>query len=445
MRALGCLLVLCGGLLAGPRYYMTDFGRRVLARTDQIVEAKVVRVLPRFRGITTAKLQVTRHISGYDKSTTLLLMYVDDLTAPDAFDSTLERSSVSYERRRKDGLKKAVEDLSQGKLPKPEEKLTGKKTTSKSREKGGTVKAGQAGVRLAQGESALFFLARGDRAYSLVGMVPAADPLFKNKRGRLEQVIKLERGALDLRATQLKRFFLGSLAHPNDWERGNSAREILSLATRFPDVFSKAEAKQLTTQLLREKEIPIQAALERAVRAIDPQAAMAFAKNAEERERKRFQKQLNAERDRLDKLKLPQLKANDVYRTGRMYGRAATGLVALYLSDEEPLVRERAAQALAEFGGPSCRLALREALAVERNDDAAAAMIYACGVKSDPKAVPMITERLQSEEVEHIAIQALARIGGPDARTALEKHKAKGGEIAILIDSLLREEFSRKK
>ena len=124
MRALGCLLVFSCGVFAGPgRYYMTDFGRRVLARTDQIVEATVIKIQPAFRGITTARLKVLRHLSGFDQKPVILLMYVDDLTAPDAFGSTLERSSVNYERRRRAGLKKMIEDLQQGKFSSREEAL----------------------------------------------------------------------------------------------------------------------------------------------------------------------------------------------------------------------------------------------------------------------------------------------------------------------------------
>ena len=448
MRALGSI-VLLGAVFAAPgQHFITDFGRRVLSRTDQIIEAEVVSVLPRFRGITTARLKVLERFSGFDREPTAVVMYVDDLAAPDAFGSTLERSSIAYERRRRAGLGKALEDISKGKLPKPEEEVTGTKTVKRTKETGGTVKAGAAsGVRLAKGEKALFFLRRKGASYSLLGLVPAADPLYAVKRSRLRDILRLEAiAALDLRATRARRFFTLGLESPNPWARGNSAREILALATRFPEIFTKEDATKLMKQLLVEREAPIRAALERAVRSIDPEAALEFATGAEERERKRLSKQLNIERQRLDRITLPQLRAYDVYRTARMYGRAATGLMAVYLDDKQAIVRERAAHALAEFGGPSCRPALREALSRERDLKAASALIYACGIKSDSKAVGVVAQRLQQPALERIAIHALARIGTAEARIALLRHKAlRSGETVQLIDSLLREEFSRKK
>ena len=54
-RTLITLLLLTGiGQAAPGRHYLTDFGRRVLARTDLIVDARVGSVQATFRGITTA-------------------------------------------------------------------------------------------------------------------------------------------------------------------------------------------------------------------------------------------------------------------------------------------------------------------------------------------------------------------------------------------------------
>lgn len=429
MRAsrLGWILLLATTVTAEPgRLYLTDFGRRVLVRTDGIVRARVAHVQAAFRGITTARLRVLRHLDGYDRSREVVLMYVDDLTAPDAFGSTLERSTIAFER---------------GGKGKPT-------TTRKSTEAGDGVKAGRRpGVRLAVGEEALFFLKKKGATYTLVGLIPAADPRFEAKLARLESVLKIERiPAMDLRVREAKRYFLADMRNESVWERGNSAREVLNLATRFPKEFSEQEGRFLSGLLLGEKQAPIQAALERTVRALDPKAAMRFATEAEERERRRFEKQLLEERERLDRLKLPSLKANDVFRVGKRYGRAATGLVALYLDDDEAVVRERAAQTLAEFGGPSCRGPLRERLSKEKSPEAAAAMIYACGVKSDAEAVEVVAARLSDPALERTAITALARIGTGPARDALLRHRARGAaEVRDLIDSLLEEEFGRPR
>ena len=444
-RLLLLILLLAAPSTARPgRLYLTEFGRRILTRTDQIVEARVVSVQPAFRGITTARLKVSELFEGYDRAQQIVLMYVDDLTAPDAFGSTLERVTLSYERRRKAGLRKYVGDIASGRLPRNEEEI-GARKTQHSKETDSTTGQRAVGVRLAKGEEGMFFLKRKGATYSLVGLVPRRDPLYEAKRERLRDVLQIEAIlSFDKRAKHAKRFYLDGLKDESPWMRGNAAREIVSLATRYSTLFTRAEAKQLSDLLFKEREPPIQAQLERAVRALDPKAGFAYAVDAERRERQRFEKVLAEEGRRLDALRSPDLRAADLVRVARRFGRGATALVSVYLRDDSALVRERAAHSLAEIGGPSCRVALREALATEGNRQVAAAIIYACGVKSDPDAVPLLEKRLPDPVLGRPAIHALARIGTKSARAALERYKTRtDGATAETIDAILREEFSR--
>ena len=104
MRPL-CLLLLALPAAGQPGYvYATEFGRRILSRTDQIVEAKVVKIMPPFRGVTTVRLDVTERLSGYDREKTIVLLYIEDYVAPDAFTATLDSSTVRYERERRSSL-----------------------------------------------------------------------------------------------------------------------------------------------------------------------------------------------------------------------------------------------------------------------------------------------------------------------------------------------------
>ena len=430
MRALPVVvLLLVTSASAAPRkWYLTDLGRRVLAKTDQIVEARVVAVRDAFRGITTAHLQVLERFDGFDRSKVIVLMYVDDLTAPDAFAAKLQRSTVKYSPTRRSGDKP--------------------KASNKNEEKAKGIKAGRRrGVRLAVGEEGLFFLRRKGASYQLLNLIQRADPLYKAKRERLAAIIKLENvPAAHLRTRRAKELFFATIADKDVWVRGNSSREVASLARQFPSLFNEAEKKRLVTLLKAERERPIQRSLELAVRALDPSAALAFAADAERKDRERFSERLRRERERIDKLKLPAIKASDIYRTGRNFGRAATGLVALYLVDPEAIVRERAAQTLAEFGGPSCRVALRDALSKETDVNVAGALVYACGFKRDPEAVALIAARLDDVKLEANAINALGRIGTREAHAALRKHRKKStGAIAELIDSLLAQDTSGKK
>jgi len=445
-RFLLILLALGASAHAAPgRLYLTEFGRRILVKTDQIVEARVAAVQPAFRGITTARLSVSERLEGFDEGREIVLMYVDDLTAPDAFGSTLERSSVHYERRRKAGLKKYLGDLSSGRLPKAEQEIGARKTRQSTERDATTGPIRRVGVRLAKGEEGMFFLKRRGATYTLIGLVPRRDPLYEQKRERLREVLRIEAIlAFEARATHAKRFYMRALDETDPWLRGNAAREIVSLSLRYSTFFRRAEIARLSELLFKEREPPIQALLERAVRALDPKAGMAYAVKAEQRERERFEHALRTERERLDAIKIPDLRAADLARAGQRYGRAATVLLSVYLTDKSPLVRERAAHSLAEHGGPSCRAALREALERETDRQAASALIYACGVKSDPDAVALLEKRLAEPALSRLATHALARIGTPSARKALERHRARVDEAtAETIDAILREEFSK--
>jgi len=415
------------------RIHVTEFGRRVLGRTDLVVDARVKSVRPPFRGVSTARLEVDERLRGFDTNREIVLLFMEDYVAPDAFTATLERSTVRYERKRKEALE-----------PDEPEGTSSREVKRAKEEIPGASGARGVGVRLAKGEEGLFFLRRQGHAYRLVGFVATRDPLYRVKRRRLIDVLRIEDvAAFDVRVEDAKRFYLKGLASRNVWERANSARELMALAARFGKAFTEEETRRMARFLFKEQEPPILAALERAVRAIDPEMAMAFAEAEEERARVQYADALERERKLIDANAVPELRAADVVRLAQRYGRAATAVVASYLDDGSALVRERAAQALAELGGPSGRAPLRAALRTERDTNAATAMIYACGVKGDPSAVDVLESRLDEEALRRPALHALARIGTPGARAALEGYRKRADKAtAELIDSLLREEFA---
>ena len=433
--ALGFLLTAAPAFGQGTRVYATELGRRVLARTDQLVEAEVTYIHPPFRGVSTARLRVKARLHGFDRSKEIVLLFIEDYQAPDAFSATLERSTVSYERRRKTVL---------GKTPRGENELSGAREVKKTVDQADVERPKRGvGVRLAKGEEGIFFLRRKGASYEMVGYVPNRDPLYKAKRQRLENILRIETvPELDVRAKNAKRFFLAALRSRDLWERGNAARELRVLATRFPKVFEARDTQQLAARLYGEEEPPIQASLERALRAIDPRLALEYAREEEARARARHAEALAREREALAANKVADLRAADLVRVANQYGRAATPILIDHLGDRAAIVRERAAQALAELGGPSSREPLRQALADEDNRHAAMAMIYACGVKGDSDSVPLLAGLLLKPALERTCLHALARIGTPAARTALEQHAARADTAtADLIASLLREEF----
>jgi hypothetical protein len=429
------------------RAYLTELGRRVLARSDQIVEARVSKVLPPFRGISTAHLEVSARLSGYDREKILVLLYVEDYVAPDAFTATLDSSTVQYERERRKGLEKYLKDIAGLKLPKPEDRMTGARESQANREQTPAPGRGTAGVRHAEGEEGVFFLRRQSTSYALVGLVPRRDALYESKLARLKDVIALEAiPAFDRRAENGKHMFMGALDTEDVWMRANSARELAALAGRYRDLFSDADAERLATLLVEEKDPAIRASLERAASAVDRKLAERYAREAEERGLERFGASLEAEAKLLEATRMPELRATDLMRVARTYGRAATQLLASYLADREAIVREYAAHGLAEQGAPSADGALRQALTKEGDRDAAMAMIYALGVHADPEAVPVLAGRLGDPALERASIHALARVATPAARAALEKHaKGASAETQDLIESLIREEFAERR
>jgi hypothetical protein len=445
MRPFSLLLVLALPAAAEPgRAYATEFGRRVLVQADQIVEARVAKIQPPFRGVSTARLEVAERLVGYDREKSLVLLYLEDYVAPDAFTATLDSSTVKYERRGNSALAKYLRGLAG--LPQADERVTGSRELDAGREMAEGPGRGTPGVRLAEGEEGVFFLRRQSGSYALIGVVPRRDPYYESKRARLRDVIALEEIAgLDRRADNAKHLFLGTLDSEDLWLRANSARELAALAVRYRDAFTTSDVERLATLLAAEQDPLVRASLERAAGAVDKDLAVRYARESEERGRERHGKSLDAEKKLLDATKLPELRATDIVRVARTYGRASTQLVASYLADRDAIVREYAAHALAEQGAPSADPVLREALAKERDPDAATAMLYALGVHADAEAVAVVTARLKERTLERAAIHALARIGTADARAVLEKHaKGASSETQDLIAGLIKEEFAER-
>jgi HEAT repeat protein len=214
---------------------------------------------------------------------------------------------------------------------------------------------------------------------------------------------------------------------------------------RYPTLFGEEDAQRLAERLARETEPSIRASLERAAGAVDPELAQRYAREAEEAGRRRHGDSLEAERKLLAATELPDLRAADLMRVARAYGRGATQLLADYLEDPAPLVREYAAHALAEHGGPSGVEPLRAALGRETDTNAAMAEIYALGAHADAEAIPLLTRRLSEPALERAAIHAIARVGTPAARAALEAHARRASaETQDLIANLLKEEFAER-
>ena len=88
-----CLLV--PSFLGGPRsLYVTEFGRQVLRRSDQIVEGEVAKLLPAFRGVTTARIKVIKSWMGFDRARDLRIMFIEDFVAPEAFTAVGKQHGV---------------------------------------------------------------------------------------------------------------------------------------------------------------------------------------------------------------------------------------------------------------------------------------------------------------------------------------------------------------
>ena len=438
-----CLL-LVPSILGGPRsLYVTEFGRQVLRRSDQIVEGEVAKIFPAFRGVTTARLKVVKNWMGFDRERELRIMFIEDFVAPEAFTATLDRYKVSNVREKtaERGLLGGVRER---------ERITGERKVSKERQTAagvGPVPRHGVGVHLLEGERGLFFLRRRGGSYGIVGIISVRDPLFAIKKEQLQEVVAIEaETSFTKKFERAKRFYLEGMTNENRWVRGNSARELMSLATRFPKLFRETDARRLAAMRLEETSATIRAALGRAIRAVNPGLGIRIEMEAEQVETARFAGQMKLEARVLAKLRDPDIRSVQILRVGQAYRRGATKAMALYLKDPVASVRAVAAAALAEYGGPSARPALRKALEDEENETAAKQMIHACAVMNDAAAVPFVARRLKTVELERSAIMALARIGTEEARRALIEHRNRAVPGArSLIDTLLREEFPRGK
>jgi len=436
-RAPACLLLLATLAQARPaESYVTELGRRVLVLCDMVAIGEISAVNKPFRGVSTARLAISEHLSGLDRHDVLTLMYIEDFLAPDAIRATFESGTIAFAPTRSPEAKRILEK---------EKAATGNEPETSSSK--ATVndapgsKATGSGVRLIKGEKGIFFLHRKGASYAIIGFIPQRDPLFEKKRKRLDDMLALEAiDSPDAKLRAAKAYFLRSLGSDDLWKRGNAAREIESLARRHADAFSKSERQFLAERLYLEESPGIAASLERAVRGIAPDEALAYAFEAELRERDAFAKALEREDKMIRANRVADLRAADLVGLANRYGRAATEILCGHLTDEDAIVRESVAGILSRHGGPSCRPALRAALEKETDPDAARAMIHTLGVKSDPKAVDLIRLRLKRPDSERVAIQALGRIGTDEAWAALRAHEpTASAEGAAMIRSLLQD------
>lgn len=411
-------------------------GRQVLALCEVVAVAKIAAVNPPFRGVSTARLELTEKLRGLASGNSITIIYVEDYLAPDVLRASFESSTVSFRPKR---------SRSADRVMKKSENATGNEASTRVETKGGTKAPGGSvasrGVKLLKGESGIYFLQKKGASYALIGLVRERDPLFLRKKKRLEDMIAIERVAtLDGRFRAAKAYFLRGLAAPDLWERGNAAREIEWLARRRGGSFRNADRQFLAERLYVEKNETIAAALERAVRMLSPGAELNYATEAEERERARYAKVLEREEKIIARNTVAELRAADLVGLANRYGRAATQTLCAYLVDPAPVVRESVAGSLSRHGGPSCRGPLRDALRAEKNNDAARAMIHTLGVKSDPESVALLAARLKDGDLERTATQALARVGTDEAWSALLAHRPNASRVARgLIDSLRRE------
>jgi hypothetical protein len=434
MRAFLLLFALLASASAeSGRAYVSELGRRVLARTDQIVVASVTRVTPPFRGIVTARLRVKERIHGFDPSEEIVLLYVEDFLAPSAMGSTLERMRI---RTNPTGVAEAS-----GKPVAPGSATVGRTRDSAG---GGRGFGESGGVRLAEGAEGTFFLRRGASTYAIVGYFASRDPLAPTKTRRLREILEVEAAAaIEDRAARLRRLCLASLDDADPWIRANGARELRALAARFPNAFAPDDARRLAEARAREGDLSVRADLERAVLALDRKLGARLALEAEAREAARFSDALATEARLLAASPDPLFRVAEMPRLVRQYGIAATRVLVPWLADSDAEVRAAAARAIAAAGGPSAREALRAALAREASASAAAAMIEGLGALADEDAVDLLAAKLDDPALEREALGALARIGGPSARAAVAAFRARArGESRRLAEALLEEEFT---
>lgn len=418
------LLSLVPAEAAPPQAYVTELGRRVLSRSDQIVEGRVLSTQPPFRGISSARIRVTRRILGYDSSAEILVLFTEDFTAPDALGARYDRE----ERIAKPRPGGAAGSAARGPVERRE---------SPTETAGGSDEP--TGHRFAGGDEGVFFLRRQSQTYALHAALSRLDPLYETKKGRLLETLALEdEPLLPAKVQKARDLHVAALSSDNLWLRGNSARELESLGRRFPDAFGEAERTALERRAAEESDAIIRTALERTLRRIDPARGALVASEAEAREAKRLDERLRKESDALSAIRDENLRAAEVARVGEVLGIGATALLARCLEDRAAVVREAAARALGSAGGPSAAEPLARALRRERDPDARRAMVDAAGALPSEPAVPLLAELLRDPTERVAALEALGRIPAEPARNALrEARRGADPETAARIDELL--------
>jgi len=440
------LLLLCSAVapaaVGAPRQaYVTNFGRLVLSRSHLVVEGRVGKVHARFRGVSIAQIVVKKRWLGYDRHESIRVMYIDDFVAPEAFTSTLDRYNVrNVKRPRQAGPLGGPDPLG---LNNPGgSDVTGRE----DRRRGESIRSPHdgVGIRLRAGEDALFFLERRGGSYGLIGVVPAQDSYYSVKLDRLRDITEIEaEPSMEKRFARARVLFMRGLSSADTWARGNSARELMSLASRYPKLFRASDAKRFAALRAKERDPTVKSALGRAVRSLDPEMGRVIEQEVEIEETERFATEVAAEVKSLKMLQDPDIVAAEILRVGQTYRHGATRIFVNMLTAEAAMVRSASARAIGLYGGPSARAPLHKQLARERDVDAARSMIQACGLLADPRAVPALESRLKDEALTHPALFALAGIGNASARAAIEKFRTRASPAEqSLIDSLLREEFS---
>ncbi|MEE8106251.1 MAG: HEAT repeat domain-containing protein [Planctomycetota bacterium] len=435
-----CSLLAPATLGAPSQAYVTDFGRLVLSRSHLVVEGRVGSVQARFRGVSIAQIVVKKRWHGYDRRESVRVMYIDDFVAPEAFTSTLDRYNVrNVKRSRQAGPLGGSDPLG---LNNPGgADITGRE----DKRRGESIRSPHdgVGIRLRPGEDALFFLERRGSSYGLIGVVSAADSYYSVKLDRLGDITAIEaEPSMEKRFARARLFFMRGVSSADTWVRGNSARELMSLATRYPNLFRPTDAKRFAALRAKERDPIVRSALGRAVRAIDPEMGRVIEQEVEIEETERFATQVAAEEKSLKMLREPDIVAAELLRVGQAYRRGATRLFVRMLTSEDAIVRSASAQAIGLYGGPTGRAPLYKQLARERDVEVARSMIHACGLLVDPRAVPALELRLKDERLTQPALFALSRIGTGSARAAIERYRPRASPLQqSIIDSLLREEF----
>ncbi len=388
--------------------YVTELGRNVLTRTDELVEAEIVKVQKRFRGITTVRMRIKRRYIGVEEQRDVNVLFIEDFMAPDAFGATLETSRV---RPDTPGIA-----ASRGQKGSKEGTRTDVETSDAP---GSGAKQGR-GIRLREGEQGLFFLQKQRTSYRLIAAVTVADRLYEVKLKRMQEVLELEReSTFDRKVETIRRYYMRGLEAKVLWLRANSAREMVSLARRFPDLFGPTDVRRLASLRAKERDPQVRALLARAIRTLDPQLRVLLNEEQAQVRDQRLVTELEQHHERIRKIRNAELRAAELRVLARNYGAAAGGLLALYLKDPDPVVRATAALALVQVGGTSAREPVRKALSRERDERTARAMIIAAGELIDKEAVPILARKSGNPKLLKDTVQALARIGTESAQLVL--------------------------